>query len=203
MPRYPRHPHQPRDDGIVIVLTKAKVHCGRIRPFLRGTVADVQAAADRIHLLAASTVHGLATCSLVAAGNLETQMPRFPERLRPSPAGENSGREILDAPAPSVLLPPCGQGPSCVRQLSGRMPGLTVPRATTVVSALWPGRHLIADWRALPRASPTLLQSGLPASFVGKSPFQVFCPVSGLTIVHPDPVDEFAQRAENLQETRL
>jgi hypothetical protein len=31
--------------------------------------------------------------------------------------------------------------------------GIAVPRATTILAALWPGCHVIADWRALSAAA--------------------------------------------------
>ena len=45
------------------------------------------------------------------------------------------------------------EDPATWRELSERIRGLAVPRTTTVLSAIWPGRHLIADWRALSAAA--------------------------------------------------
>jgi hypothetical protein len=62
-------------------------------------------------------------------------------------------REILEVPVPGRHLTLQADDQDTWRHLSERMRGLAVPRTTAILSALWPGRHLIADWRALSAAA--------------------------------------------------
>ena len=87
---------------------------------------------------------------LLAVGNFKAHMPLFPEPLPPAPDSENLKRgETLEVPVPDGHLTLRVEDSATWRELSECIRGLAVPRTTTVLSAIWPGRHLIADWRAL------------------------------------------------------
>jgi hypothetical protein len=115
---------------------------------------DVQAAADRVHLSRGTDRSWAWHHLLLAVGNFKSQMPLFAAQLPPALAGEHPDRgEILEVQVPGGRLTLRLRDPATWRELSERMRGLAVPRTTAVLSALWPGHHLIADWRALSAAA--------------------------------------------------
>jgi hypothetical protein len=77
-----------------------------------------------------------------------------PARLPPIPAAATlERRDILEVPVPSGLLSLGVEDPATWRDLSEAIRGIAVARATTTLSALWPGRHVIAEWRAMSAAA--------------------------------------------------
>jgi hypothetical protein len=144
-----------RDDDVVIMLTKAEVQAVKgFDPAYASLWQDVQTAADRVHLSRGTDRSWAWHHLLLAVGNFKAQMPLFPEPLPPAPGGENLERgETLEVPVPDGHLTLQVEDPATWRQLSEHIRGLAVPRTTTVLSALWPGRHLIADWRSLSAAA--------------------------------------------------
>jgi hypothetical protein len=137
------------------MLTKAEVEAVKgFDPAYEALWQDVQAAADRVHLTRGTDRSWAWHHLLLAAANFKAQMPLFPARLAPVPASENLERgDILEVPVPGGLLTLRAEDPVTWRELSESMRGLAAPRTSTVLSALWPGRHLIADWRALSAAA--------------------------------------------------
>jgi hypothetical protein len=89
---------------------------------------------------------------LLAVANFKTQATLFPPGLLPAPETMSLQREdVLVVSAASGTLELRAEDPLTWTQLS-QMKGLREPRATTVLSALWPGRHIVMDWRALSAA---------------------------------------------------
>jgi hypothetical protein len=137
------------------MLTKAEVRTvKRFDSAYEALWRGVQAAADRVHLARGADRSWAWNHLLLAVGNFKAQMPIFPGPLPPATASENPARsETLEVPVPDGHLTLRVEDPATWRKLSKRIRGLAVPRTTTVLSALWPGRHLIADWRALSAAA--------------------------------------------------
>jgi hypothetical protein len=137
------------------MLTKAEVRAVKgFGPAYKELWQDVQAAADRVHLSAGADLSWAWHHLLMAVSNFKAQAPLFPAPLPPAAPTETlERREILEVPVPGGHLTVQADDQDTWRDLSERMRGLAVPRTTAVLSALWPGRHLIADWRALSAAT--------------------------------------------------
>jgi hypothetical protein len=136
------------------MLTKAEAQAVKgFYPAYETLWRDVQAAADRVHRALGTDQEWAWHHVLLAVANFKAQMPVFPARLPPLPVGENFKRgDTLHVPVPGGPLTLRSEDPRTWRELSERLSGLGVPRTTTVLSALWPGRHVIADWHALSAA---------------------------------------------------
>jgi hypothetical protein len=108
--------------------------------------ADVQLIADRVHATKgeerACAWHHL----LLAVANFKTQATLFPPAL-PDGSASPHRQDALRVPLASGALKLRAEDPPTWPALSG-MTGLREPRATTLLSALWPGRHVVMDWRA-------------------------------------------------------
>ncbi len=139
----------------MVMLMKAEVLAvWEFGPAYEALWQDVQAAADRVHLSRGADRSWAWHHLLLAVANFKAERPVFPARLPPIPAATELARgDILEVPEPGGLLSLEAEDPATWRELSERMRGIAVPRATTVLSALWPGRHVIADWRALSAAA--------------------------------------------------
>jgi hypothetical protein len=142
-----------RHDQIMLTKVEAEIF-GRFGPDYDALWRDVQSAGDRVHCAAATdfawTWHHL----LLAAANFKARMPLFPAPLPSVMAVEDRERsDTLQIPVPGGPLTLRSEDPLTWRELSGHIKGLGVSRTTTVLSALWPGRHVIADWRALSAAA--------------------------------------------------
>ena len=139
----------------MVMLTKAEVLAVRqFGPDYEALWQDVQAAADRVHLSCGTDRSWASHHLLLAAANFKAQSPVFPAGLPPVPSAAELQRcELLEVPVPGGLLSLGVEDPATWRELSEGMHGIAVSRATTVLSALWPGRHVIADWRALSAAA--------------------------------------------------
>jgi hypothetical protein len=144
-----------RDDHGMVMLTRTDVLAVRKFGLAYETLwQDVQAAADRVHLSRGADRSWAWHHLLLAVANFKAESPVFPARLPPVPAAAELVRgDILEVPVPGGLLSLGVEDPATWRKLSERMRGIAVPRATTVLSALWPGRHVIVDWRALSAAA--------------------------------------------------
>jgi hypothetical protein len=116
---------------------------------------DVQWAADRVHRAVGTDCRWRWHHLLLTAANFKAQMPVFPAQLPPLPvAGASFERDdTLNVPVPSGTIMLRSEDPHTWQELSEHVRGLGVARTTTVLSALWPGRHVIADWRALSAAA--------------------------------------------------
>lgn len=116
---------------------------------------DVQSAADRVHRAVGTDRPWGWHHLLLAAANFKAQMPVFPAQLPPLPVGGASleRADSLEVPVPSGSIMLRSEDPHTWQELSQHVGGLGVARTTTVLSALWPGRHVIADWRALSAAA--------------------------------------------------
>jgi|ERR1039457_858490 hypothetical protein len=136
------------------MLTKAEAQAVKgFDPAYEALWRDVQAAAGRVHRAVGTDREWAWQHVLLAVANFKAQMPLFPAQLPPLPVGENFKRgDTLKVPVPGGPLTLRSEDPRTWRELSERVSGLGVPRTTTVLSALWPGRHVIADWRALSAA---------------------------------------------------
>jgi hypothetical protein len=112
---------------------------------------DVQLIAERVHASKdedrAWAWHHL----LLAVANFKTQATLFPPAL-PAPAAPIHRKKALKVMLASGPLKLRAEDPSTWRALSSEMKGLREPRATTVLSALWPDHHVIMDWKALSAA---------------------------------------------------
>ena len=137
------------------MLTGAEVRAAKgFDPAYESLWQDVQAVADRVHLSRDADRSWAWHHLLLAVGNFKAHMPLFPEPLRPAPDKENLERGgTLEVPVPDGHLILRVEDSATWRELSERIRGLAVSRTTTVLSAIWPGRHLIADWRALSAAA--------------------------------------------------
>jgi len=138
----------------MVMLTKAEVLAVReFSPAYEALWRDVQAVADRVHLSRGTERSWAWQHLLLAAANFKAEAPVFPEPLPSIPAAANLERgKILEVPVPGEMLSLGAKDPATWRKLSC-MHGIAVPRATTILSALWPGCHVIADWRALSAAA--------------------------------------------------
>ena len=91
---------------------------------------------------------------LLAVANFKAQMPIFPQRLPHPQADDDLDRsDALQVPVPGGALTLRSEDPRTWRELSDHISGLGVSRTTTALSALWPGRHVIVDWRAASAAA--------------------------------------------------
>lgn len=91
---------------------------------------------------------------LLAVANFKAQMPIFPQRLPHPQAGDDLDRsDALQVPVPGGALALRSEDSRTWRELPDHISGLGVSRTTTALSALWPGRHVIADWRAASAAA--------------------------------------------------
>jgi hypothetical protein len=144
-----------RDDHGMVMLTRAEVLA--VRPFgpdYEALWEDVRAVADRVHLSRGADRSWAWHHLLLAAANFKAQSPVFPAPLSPVPAAAELVRgDILEVPVPGGLLSLGVKDPATWWELDECTHGIAVPRATTVLSALWPGCHVIADWRALSAAA--------------------------------------------------
>jgi hypothetical protein len=139
----------------MVMLTRAEVLAvGGFGPDYEELWQDVQANGDHVHLSHGTDRSWAWHDMQLAAANFKAQSPVFPARLPPIPAAATLERgDILEVPVPGGLLSLGVEDPATWRDLSGRIPGIAVARATTILSALWPGRHVIADWRAMSAAA--------------------------------------------------
>ena len=113
--------------------------------------ADVQQIADRVHTAKGEDRAWAWDHLLLAVANFKTQATLFPPTLPGlrTPIRRKDALKVTLASGPLKLR---AGDPSTWRALSSEMKGLREPRATTVLSALWPDRHVIMDWRALSAA---------------------------------------------------
>jgi hypothetical protein len=139
----------------MVMLTRAEVLAVReFGPAYETLWQDVQAAADRVHLSRGADRSWAWHHLLLAVANFKSERPVFPARLPLVPSAAGLQRcDILEVPVPGGLLSLGVEDLATWRELSEGMHGIAVSRATTVLAALWPGRHVIADWRALSAAA--------------------------------------------------
>jgi hypothetical protein len=113
---------------------------------------DVQRVADRVHATSGNQRAWAWHHLLLAVANFKTQATLFPPGLLPAPETISLQREdVLVVPMATGTLELRAEDAATWTQLL-QLKGLREPRATTVLSALWPGRHIIMDWRALSAA---------------------------------------------------
>lgn len=118
-----------------------------------GLWADVLAVADRVHDTADTERAWAWQHLLLAAANFKTHAKLFPPPLSAAPRVPAQPRaDALDVPIADGPLALKAEDPATWRKLSAGLTGLSVPRTTTVLAALWPDRHVIIDWRALSAA---------------------------------------------------
>jgi hypothetical protein len=122
----------------MVMLTRAEVLAVRqFGPDYEALWQDVQAAADRVHLSCSTDRSWASHHLLLAAANFKAQSPVFPAGLPPWSAAELQRDDILEVPVPGGLLSLKVEDPATWRELSESMRGIAVPRATTILSALW------------------------------------------------------------------
>jgi hypothetical protein len=127
---------------------------GRFAAIYETLWQDVQAAADRVHSTAGAKRYWAWHHMLLAVANFKAQMPLFPKRLPHLQAdGDLDRRDALRVPVPGEPLTLRSEDPRTWRELADHISGLGVSRTTTALSALWPGRHVIIDWRAASAAA--------------------------------------------------
>lgn len=113
---------------------------------------DVQRVANRVHATSGNERAWAWHHLLLAVANFKTQATLFPPVLLPAPETMSLQRQdVLVVPMAVGTLELSAEDPAAWAQLS-QLKGLREPRATTVLSALWPGRHIVMDWRALSAA---------------------------------------------------
>lgn len=126
---------------------------GPIDPKLAALWSDVQLLADSVHLRTGADRDLAWHHLLLAVGNYKAQAPlfvlAFPSTSEPRIARRE---QTLTMRASDKLLEVSVEAPSTWRELMALIRGLGIPRTTTVLSALWPGQHVIMDWRALSAA---------------------------------------------------
>lgn len=114
---------------------------------------DVERIADKVHA-STGAERGLAWHHLLLAA------VNFKARLKVYPPAIPEGWTPVITERETELRIPVGAGTLVVRaedsktwpDLKGKVRGLGIPRTTALLSALWPGRHVIMDWRALSAA---------------------------------------------------
>jgi hypothetical protein len=112
---------------------------------------DVQQVADRVHVVTGNEQVWAWHHLLLAVANFKAQAVLSPPAL---PAAETSSvqrNDVLAIPIAGGSLSLDAEDPTTWPQLTD-LQGLWVPRASTALSALWPSRHIIMDWRALSAA---------------------------------------------------
>ena len=162
----------------MVMLTRAEVLAvGQFGPDYEALWQDVRGVADRVHLSCGTDRSWAWHHLLLASANFKAQSPVFPAGLPPVLSAELQRGDILEVPVPGGLLSLGVKDSATWRELSEGMHGIAVPRATTVLSALWPGRHVIADWRAMSAAAALVgARDGwdrVPVEPQGTDPFQV------------------------------
>lgn len=114
---------------------------------------DVQLVADRVHETEGDQRAWAWQHLLLAVANFkawaELRLPSLPVISRfPDP----QRREVLTVPVAHGVINLHAEEAATWDSLCASFYGLGVPRTTTVLSALWPDRHVIMDWRALSSA---------------------------------------------------
>lgn len=126
---------------------------GPIDPALAALWSDVQLLADAVHIHTGAERELAWHHLLLAVGNYKAQAPLFAFASRSTPEPRIVQRnQSLALRAGDMLLEVSVEVPSTWRELTARVRGLGIPRTTTVLSALWPGQHVIMDWRTLSAA---------------------------------------------------
>jgi hypothetical protein len=143
----------------VTMITREEIDIvGPIDPKLAALWSDVQFLADSVHAHTGAERDLAWHHLLLAVGNYKAQAPLFVLAFPSAPEHRTVQREqTLAVRIGGELLEVSAEGPSTWRELMVLIRGLGIPRTTTVLSALWPGQHVIMDWRAL---SASLALSG-------------------------------------------
>jgi hypothetical protein len=136
------------------MLTREEIDLvGPIDPKLAALRSDVQLLADSVHVSTGAARELAWHHVLLAVGNYKAQAPLFVSAFPDTPEPKIVQRgQTLAVRAGDERLEVGVEAPSTWRELEARIDGLAIPRTTTVLSALWPGQHIIMDWRSLSAA---------------------------------------------------
>jgi hypothetical protein len=128
---------------------------GTISRKAAGLWTDVQIIADTVH-----ATEGAERCRawhhlLLAAANFKAPakvyVSALPAECDPD-IHQRDRDQLLQVPAYGGNLEVRAEDPTTWMALEASIIGLGIPRTTTVLSALWPHRHVIMDWRSLSAA---------------------------------------------------
>ncbi|MGE5292700.1 MAG: hypothetical protein ACM3ML_37020 [Micromonosporaceae bacterium] len=115
--------------------------------------ADVQLLADAVHMSTDAERQLAWHHLLLAVGNYKAQAPLFAVAFPSTPEPKTVERkQSLRLRAGGQILEVSGEVPSTWQKLAADIRGLGVARTTTILSALWPGQHVMMDWRTLSAA---------------------------------------------------
>jgi hypothetical protein len=116
---------------------------------------DVQRVANRVHVTNGNE-RAWAWHHLLLVANFKTRATLFPPVLLPAPETMSLRRKDVPLIAGAIgTLRLRAEDPATwprLSQLKGLREPAGNPGQTTVLSVLWPGRHVIMDWRALSAA---------------------------------------------------
>lgn len=136
------------------MLTREEIDLvGPIDPQLAALWSDVELLADSVHMSTGAARERAWHHLLLAVGNYKAQAPLFVLAFSDTSEPRCVRREqTLTVRAGDELLEIGAEAPSTWQQLEARIRGLGIRRTATVLSALWPGQHIIMDWRTLSAA---------------------------------------------------
>lgn len=130
-----------------------------------GLWADIDVLADRFWAATGQPTEEVTAWHhlVLAVGNFKRQAGRIRIRLpeRTAPAATTVERaESFDVPGTTPTLRLACEEPGSWVRLAENVTGFAVPTTTTLLTALWPERHFVADWRVRAAANALRLYHG-------------------------------------------